>query len=289
MLLVALTLLTATPPPAPPKDTIIVQAEAALARGNPWRAYRLVLPKTRVPRTRTPETVWLAARAAAGWGGWAQVKGLLARERWLDGRWDGGGRELMARASLALGEDSAAVLHAEKAVRKAPNDSARGVRRVLLARALDRVGRLEDASAAYSAAALDLPELSDWLLLRSATASRDLDGWAAQLTLLTSPVALRRAPASLALAQAGRQQWALARDAWYVAGDSVEALLASIRLAARPELRGQFPMAFRSARVDQLPRVISALDAGYAPLTPDEQLLAARAAVKAGDAARAVA
>lgn len=288
MLVLALTLLTGTPVAAPPRDTILVRAEAALERGNPWRAFRLIFPRTKVPRTRTPENVWLAARAAAGWGGWAQVKGLLVRERWLDDRWDGGGRELMARASLALGEDSLAVIHAEKAVKKAPTDSVRGVRRVLLARALDRVGRLEEASAAYAGAAVDLPDLSDWLLLRAATASRDLDGWAAQLTLLTSPVALRRAPASLALAQAGRQQWALARDAWYVAGDSVEALLASIRLAARPELRIQFPMAFRVARVDQLARVISALDAGYAPLTPDEQLLAARAAVKTGDAARAV-
>ncbi|HET7043169.1 MAG TPA: hypothetical protein VFI13_14210, partial [Gemmatimonadales bacterium] len=94
MLALALLTLLGGPPPrtAPPRDSVIVQAEAALARGNPWRAYRLVLPRTRVARTRTPETVWLAARAAAAWGGWTQVQGLLKRERWLDAKWEGGGR-----------------------------------------------------------------------------------------------------------------------------------------------------------------------------------------------------
>jgi peptidoglycan lytic transglycosylase len=288
--LTLLTLLGGTPPTVAPvsRDTILVQAEEALARGNPWRAYRLVLPKTRVPRTRTPEVVWLAARAAAGWGGWVQVKSLLGRERWLDGRYDGGPRELLARAALALGDDSAAVVHAEKAVRKSSTDSARGVRRVLLARALDRTGRLEEAAIAYAGAARELPELADWLRLRAATAAPDLKSWAAQIGSLTTPVTLRRAPASLAIAFSGRQQWALARDAWYTAGDSVEALLASVRIAATPDLRPRFLTALRLARVDQLPRVIAAFDAGYAPLTPEEQLLVGRAAVRTGDAARAV-
>ena len=279
-----------TPPraAAPPRDTLLAQAEVELARGNPWRAYRLVLPRTRARRSRTPEVVWLAARAAAGWGGWAEVKGLLVRERWIDGRYDGGPRELLARASLALGEDSLAIKHAEKAIRRSITDSARGVRRVLLARALDRAGRLDDAAAEYAAAAKDLPELADWLRLRAATAAPDLDAWASKLTTLTSPVALKRAPASLAFAWAGRQRWALARDAWYVAGDSVEALLAAVRIAASPELRPRFITALNIARVDQLPRVIAAFDVGYAPLTPEEQLQAGRAALRAGDAARAV-
>src|SRR5437868_7772321 len=202
--LTLLTLLGGTPPrhAAPPKDTLLVQAEVELARGNPWRAYRLVLPRTRVPKTRTPEIVWLAARAAAGWGGWTQVKGLLVRERWIDGRYDGGARELLARASLALGEDTFAIVHATKAIRRAATDSARGVRRVLLARALDRTGRLDEAAAEYAAAAKDLPELADWLRLRSATAAPDLNSWAHQITTLTSTVTLKRAPASLAIAWA---------------------------------------------------------------------------------------
>jgi soluble lytic murein transglycosylase len=291
MLSVALvTLLAGTPPrtPVPPRDTVLASAEEALARGNPWRAYRIVLPRTKVTRTRTPETVWLAARAAAAWGGWPQVKSLLGRERWLDGRYHAGGRELLARAALALGDDSVAVIHAERAVRRAPNDSTRGVRRVLLARALDRQGRLEEAAEAYAAAARDLPELSDWLHLRAATASPGLEDWAAQLAALKSPVTLRRAPASLAIAFGGRQQWALARDAWLVAGDSVEAILAAVRIEATPELRPKFLTALRVARVDQLPRVLAAFDAGYRPLTPDEELLVARASLRAGDARRAV-
>ena len=74
------------PAAPPPPDPLIERAEEALARGNPWRAYRLVLPRTREPRTRTPEIVWLAARSAAEWGGWTQVRTLLTRERWLEQR-----------------------------------------------------------------------------------------------------------------------------------------------------------------------------------------------------------
>jgi len=276
--LVLLTLLGGTPPRATviAKDTLLASAEEALARGNPWQAYRIVLPRTKVARTRTPETLWLAARAAAGWGGWPQVKSLLAHERWLDGKYQAGGRELLARAALAMGEDSLAIIQAQKAVKKAPNDSTRGVRRVLLARALDRRGELEDAAEAYAAAAKDLPELSDWLHLRAATSSPDLADWAEQLGALKSPVTLRRAPAALAIAFSGRQQWPLARDAWLVAGDSVEALLVAVRIEATPELRSKFLTAIRVARIDQLPRVLAAFDAGYKPLTPDEELVPAR-------------
>ena len=271
----------------PPKDTIIVQAEAALARGNPWRAYRLVLPRTRVARTRTPENVWLAARAAAAWGGWTQVQGLLRRERWLDAKWQGGGRELLARAALALGDDSAAAIHAAKAVHKATTDSMRGVRRVLYARALDRLGRLDDASSEYLAAANDLPELADWLRVRAGTTASDVHEWARTISGLASTVALKRAPAALGIALAGRKQWALARDAWYVAGDSVEALLAAVKVGATPALRPLFLDAFRTARADQLARVIAELDNDYAPLTPAEQLAVAHAADRTGDPQRA--
>ena len=288
MLLLALTLLTATPPAAA-KDTLFVQSESALARGNPWRAYRIIVPRTRQPRTRTADHVWLAARAAAAWGGWAQVKGLLAREPWLDRKFDGGGRELLARAALALGDDEQAAVQAERAVRKAPNDSVRGVRRVLLARALDRQGKLDPAAAAYRAAAEDLPAIEDWLRLRAATATDDLSGWGRAIAALRSPVALKRAPSALAIAQAGRSRWALARDAWYVAGDSVEALINAVRAAPAAEYRGRFLTALILGRPDQLPRVIAAFDDGYKPLTPGEQLAVARAASRTGDAARALA
>lgn len=269
------------------RDTIVTQAEEALARGNPWRAYRLILPRVRAPRTRTPENVWLAARAAAAWGGWAQVKGLLAKERWLDQRWDAQGRELLARAALALGNDAEAVVQAQKAVRKAPTDSARGVRRILYARALDRTAQLDPAQTEYLAAAKDLPDLADWLKVRAATTRNGAAGWGSAIQGLTSPIVLRRAPAMLAIALAGRQQWALARDAWYVAGDSVEALLAAVKVASTTELRPLFMNALRSARIDQLPRVIGALDSEYAPLTGAEQLEAAHAADRTGDAKRA--
>lgn len=288
MFALLLALAGGVPAKSTPPDTIVAQAEEALARGNPWRAYRLILPRVHAPRTRTPENVWLAARAAAAWGGWAQVKSLLTRERWLDTRWDAGGRELLARAALALGDDAGAVTQAEKAVRKAPNDSTRGVRRILYARALDRTAQLDQAQTAYLAAAKDLPDLADWLRVRAATTRNGASGWATAIQGLTSPIVLRRAPAMLAIALAGRQQWALARDAWYVAGDSVEALLAAVKVDPTVGLRPLFMNALHSARIDQLPRVISAFDSEYSPLTAAEQLEMAHAADRTGDPKRAV-
>lgn len=287
MFALLLALASGVPAKTAPPDTIVAQAEEALARGNPWRAYRLILPRVHAPRTRTPENVWLAARAAAAWGGWAQVRALLTRERWLDTRWDAGGRELLARAALALGDDAGAVIQAEKAVRKAPNDSTRGVRRILYARALDRTAQLDQAQTEYLAAAKDLPALADWLQVRAATTRNGATGWATAIQGLTSPVVLRRAPAMLAIALAGRQQWALARDAWYVAGDSVEALLAAVKVASTAGLRPLFMNALRSARTDQLPRVVGAFDSEYAPLTAAEQLEMAHASDRTGDPKRA--
>jgi soluble lytic murein transglycosylase len=284
-----LTFLGVTPAIAPPPpDPLIVRAEEALARGNPWRAYRLVLPRTREPRTRTPEVVWLAARSAAEWGGWTQVRTLLTRERWLDSRYEGGPRELLARASLALGQDSAAIIHATSAIAGAASDSSRGVRRVLLARALDRVGRLDEAANAYAMAAGELPTINDWLQLRAATATRDAQGRVRLISGLTSLVAIRRAPVALAIANGGRKQWEAARDAWAIAGDSVEAGLAAAKVGITPELRPWLFASLDRARPDQLPRVVAAIDEAFPILTSGEQLSMARAAVRSGDARRAV-
>ena len=57
------------------------QAQAAIDQGHPWRATQLMAPVLRDPRQRTPAALLVAARAAAGWGGWPEVEKLIAKER----------------------------------------------------------------------------------------------------------------------------------------------------------------------------------------------------------------
>ncbi|HEY0972601.1 MAG TPA: hypothetical protein VGE02_16655, partial [Gemmatimonadales bacterium] len=129
-------------------DPAVREARAALAGGRPFRATQLLEPALDDPARRTPEVELLAARAAAGWDGWAEVRRLLARATWLDTRFDGDGHELLARAALAGARDVAATaaVHARKAADQAVSDSAREVRLALLARALDRQDRLVEAA-----------------------------------------------------------------------------------------------------------------------------------------------
>ncbi|MGB7212250.1 MAG: hypothetical protein WBC97_06425, partial [Gemmatimonadales bacterium] len=123
-------------------ECVIAAARTELTAGSPWRATRLLAPLLKDPSTRTPEAEWLASRAAAGWGGWAEVRSILGQSGWLDSLYDGSGHELLARAALALGDDSVAEAEARRALAPSVDPATRGVRRVLLARALDRLGKL---------------------------------------------------------------------------------------------------------------------------------------------------
>src|SRR5688500_5394878 len=121
------------------QDTIVAAAERALEQRRPWHATELLAPLVSDPARRTPHIVLLAATAAAEWRGWRQVRDLLGAETWVDTLEGGRGRALLARAALGLGEDSTAVTEARRAADAAHTDGERGVRLVLLARALDRI------------------------------------------------------------------------------------------------------------------------------------------------------
>src|SRR6185437_16834964 len=56
------------------RDTTLAAAERALNEGHAWRATRLLVPVLQDRSRRTPAAVLLAARAAAGWEGWAEVE-----------------------------------------------------------------------------------------------------------------------------------------------------------------------------------------------------------------------
>src|SRR5438874_4851433 len=68
-------------------------ARDAIGRGHPWRATQIIASLLRNPQKRSPAALMVAARAAAGWGGWSEVDRLLAREPWIDAQFDGEARE----------------------------------------------------------------------------------------------------------------------------------------------------------------------------------------------------
>ncbi len=84
-------------------------ADSALAANQPWHATQLLAPLLASPATRTPETVLLAARAAAAWEGWPTVRRLLEHESWIDTQFDRLGRRLLAEADLGESKNFQAV------------------------------------------------------------------------------------------------------------------------------------------------------------------------------------
>ena len=270
-------------------DCAIAAARAELASGSPWRASRLLAPVLADSATRTPDVEWLAASAAARWGGWTQVREALRSARWLDSLHDGSGHELLARAALALGDESVAEVEARRALPLATDPTTTGIRRVLLARALDRLGRLDDAGAAYGGAAGELPVIGDWLRLRAVTALATGAGAVSVGPGIDDSLVRAHAPGALAAALERRRAYAPARDAYLALGDTVSALRAATAIAADTATRHAILAALtRPLPAAALTQLLGLLDQAYRPLVPAEQLVAARAATRAGQAARAV-
>ena len=277
-------------------DSILITAATALQNGQPWRAARILEPVLRDSTQRTPERVLLAARAAAEWGGWSHVTRLLAKEPWLDSRFDGLGRELLARAATARREDSLAFRHAERAVADASNSQERGVRVVLMARALDRMDSLDRAAAAYTLAAVLLPDVQDWLRLRAAGVMSDSAARATQYSLLRTDAAKARVPWVEAQARERTSDLAGA----VVAYDALGARMSAFRLrlaaaaaagdsVARDSIRRELFRIVTTRRGSTDARLaVELIDASLTPLSPDEELAIARSAAVSGPGARAI-
>lgn len=201
----------------------LAEAEAAWRAGQAWRTTQLLGPLLEAPATRTPDAVILAAQAAAAWQGWGTVGMLLQREPWLDSRYDGLGRRLLAEAALGDGRARDAVQHATLAV--ANNSDARtaaeqGRRLLLLARAYDRLDQFDSAATNYRLAGRRFPLLRDWFALRAAGVESDSTERTVAYRSLTLPAALPRVARTEALARERT-------------GDTVGAIMAYERLGAR--------------------------------------------------------
>ncbi len=277
-------------------DSVLISAATALQNGQPWRAAQILEPVLRDSSQRTPERVLLAARAAAAWGGWTRVERLLEREPWLDSRFDGLGRELLARAATARREDTLVLRQARLAEEAASTPRERGVRRVLIARAFDRMDSLERAASAYAEGASLLPDVADWLRLRAAAVTADSAGRSAHYASLQTPAARARVPWVEAQARERIRDFAGAALAYETLG----ARMTSYRLrvaeaagasdtAARGAIRRELVAIVRTRRGSTDVRAaVELLDAVFAPLTPAEELVVARSTAVSGPGSRAI-
>jgi soluble lytic murein transglycosylase len=273
-----------------PADSTVIAADEALERGQPWHASRLLVEVLEDSTRRTPEAVLLAATAASRWGGWNEVERLLAPVEWKDTLFDGRAHLLLGRAALERGEGAAAETHARAALEQADGDFAQGERLVLLARALERLARPDSAARSYARAAGLLPDAADWLRLRAAALSSD----AAERRALFAAVGAAEPRSRIARIEATALERAgdtLAIGAWGAIGDSVGVLrleLARADAAQRAALRSRL-MDLVAARAGTAEgrRAVALLDSAFAPLSPAEELVVARAAGRGGPLARA--
>ena len=280
------------------EDTLAIRAAEAVAAGRPWRATLLLEPRLRDTVTRSPEVVLIGARAAAAWGGWQRVTELLTDAPWLGTSFAGEGHELLARAALGLGRDSAAREHADVAVQRARPGRLKGARLVLLARANERLTTSDSAAAAaYLGAIVHLPEIADWLRLRAAGTTADSAARAKLYAQVTLAAAQGRIARTEAYARERARDFDGAARLYAELGAPSDALRMRILgaraardSAALPALRGALidVLKERAASADARDAVVL-LDTYFAPLTPGEELIVARSAMKTAQLDRALA
>ena len=274
------------------RDPAVRSAAQALAAGRPWRATEILDSAYRDPAKRPAEAALMSATAAAAWGGWSRVERDLGGAAWVDTAFAGQGRELLARSALARGADSLAQAHAEQAVRLARTDRQRGVREVLLARALDRRALGDSAASTYMRAARHLPEIADWLALRAAGATSDASDRQRYLNRVSVAVAKERVRPTEAQARERWKDYSGAAKVYADLGEPAQALrvtlLATTDSTSREKIRRD---AF--ALLDKRPRAADArvaldmIDGTFPARTPAEELALAKAASIAGQLSRA--
>ncbi|HEU0013540.1 MAG TPA: lytic transglycosylase domain-containing protein [Longimicrobium sp.] len=196
------------------------RARGHLEADRPWAAWKELRDHVEDPDDAPQQVALLAARAAAGWDGWSQVRRLLEGRHWLAERGRGEGAFLLARAE----EERRGWADAAKLYRRYLD--VRGGARVpeatvRLARALSAAGDHRGAAQVYASAAALLPDAGDWL--------RALE--AESLSRAGDPAGTNAAAAASGGPARARHAAAEAR-AWLARGDTARAVE---RLAAEEQ------------------------------------------------------
>ncbi len=249
----------------------------------------------------TPTVLMLRAVAAARLGQWERVQQILSGEPWLDSAFVGRAHVLLAFAALERGQAEIALAHARRAVTESTAGADHARRLTLLARAFDRLGRLDSARSAYEAAGVLLPRVADWLWLRAAGVTRDPVARRAVLARIQGPAARARIGWTDATALERVSDFDGAARVY----DSLGAGASALRVGLLQVLRAGDPVARDSVRrvlIDLLTRepdrsiarlATNVLDRwvesdSTSPLTPAEELQIAHSAVRTGASSRAV-
>lgn len=257
------------------------RAQAEIDQGHPWRATQIVSPSLRDGRQRTHAALLVAARAAAGWDGWAEVERLLGREPWLNAEFDGEGSELLVRSALERDDDAVALARASTSLRSATSPVVRGVRQALLARALERNNMFDSAAAMYMRASESLPSVRDWLYLRAAGSEVDSARRAKLFARVTLPPAKDRIRWTEAQARE-RFSDALGAASRYAAlGATVQALRLRLSVASdsgtRDAVKRELLTFIRTHdNTADARAAVDVLDRGFTSFSPGEDLLIAR-------------
>jgi soluble lytic murein transglycosylase len=270
----------------------VAAAADAIAVGLPYRASRMLDPIVRDSARRTPDAALLAAVAASRWGGWSEVARLLAGETWSDPSQRGRGLLLAARAALELGADSLARTRARDALDDLGDPVRRAEALIVAGRAWDRLNQPDSAASAYLGAADLTPAVGDWLRLRAAALTADSLGRARLYSTVRLPAALARIPSVEAAARERAGDLVGAASFFLRLGSPATALrlrlAASSDTIARAELRHELVEFLGGpAPAGELRSAIGVLDSAFGGLTPEEELVVARAAGAAGVPVRA--
>jgi len=205
------------PVDALPRTRLVVameEARSALAAGRPWSAWKELADHVDEPAATPTPAVLLAARAAAGWGGWGEVRRLLEGREWLARAEAGEGLLLLGRGY----EEAGRLGEAADAYRRYAGVPGARSRAEALARrgsVLRAAGRHAESAAAFGAAAEQTPALRDWLRALQAEA----------LARVGNPRVVAVASAASGSSGAVRARLARAEASyWTSAGDTARAL-----------------------------------------------------------------
>ena len=273
-------------------DPVHRAAAELLASREPRRAEVLLAAALEEPGRRSAVTLLLAAEAATARSKWARVDSLLAGDVLRDPEVGAPAQLLLARAALERGQASRALAHARAARTGTDDEAVRARANVFLARAHDRMGTRDIAKAGYTAAAEELPLVSDWLLLRATALERDPKKRARQYERLQGETARRHALIAEAqtLERSGGVRQAIAL--YERAGEPMHAMrlraaVASGRAERDRARRELMTFVRRHSGTPEARQAIEMLDHGRYDLTRDEEVTVARSAVEHGPLSRA--
>lgn len=185
------------------------EARASLDASRPWAAWSLLRDHVEDPGGAAPAAVLLAARAAAGWGGWGEVRALLRGREWLGSESGGEGWLLLARAEEA-GENWERAATAYRRYLALSGGRPRGVAQARLGRVLSAAGKHGEAAAAFGAAAEGMPEARDWM--RTLQAEALAQARSPDVVTVVAASATTSGPVRLRQARAEARFWLAARD-----------------------------------------------------------------------------